>query len=375
MVDTQLKMYQDHIIRQEKRLEEMEQRQTRQQHEIMEILEERLTKKQEEMEMRLLKHTINIQSQYQKMQKEETLISHSLKEVGETYADKVSYPNPQREPPKLIITAKDDKTSVNEIKKVLNTLDMSELPRMKCQETRRRNLVVMCNSREDLEIIKERIYGKEELVRKIDLREPKERLARIIIFGAPEAPQLRRLDDEEVDEEERTRSVTEQDIYDKQILQPALEKVLRNKEINYKIIKVLRGRKGEGNSHLVIQLPEIQAARLLQQKFPIGFNMCTAKRYISILRCYHCQQFGYAAKNCCNKQACAKCGKEHNARDCNEKRLDCVNCRIEVNRHGGNYRSAGVHTQHASYDPQCRMYLRRRQEAFESLKRKQVNSS
>lgn len=237
---------------------------------------------------------------------------------------------------------------------------------MPCQETRRRNLVVTCKSKEELEIIKERRNEKEEIAGKIDLREPKERQARIIVFGAPETPQQRRLEDEDADEEEQRRYVTELDIYEKQILQPALEKALRNKEINYKIIKILRGRR-KGNSHFVLQLPEIQTTRLLKQKFPIGFNMCTARRYISILRCYHCQQFGYALKNCGNKQACAHCGKEHSAKDCNGQRLDCVNCRMEVIRHGRSYRSAGVHTQHAAYDPQCRMYLKRRQEAFKSL--------
>lgn len=90
-VDTQLKSYQEHIIRQEKWLEEIEQRRIRKQNEIMEIIEERLTKKQEEMETRLLKHTINIQSQYQKVQQvEETSTSYGQEKERLTYADKVS---------------------------------------------------------------------------------------------------------------------------------------------------------------------------------------------------------------------------------------------------------------------------------------------
>lgn len=252
---------------------------------------------------------------------------------------------------------------------------MNELPKLKCQETRRKQLIVTCTNKAELEMIKEKIEEREEIKQKIEIREPKQKQARIIIFGAPEAPTPSRRHDKQTTDASSQDNITELEIYDKQILQPSLERVLRNKDINHIIIKVLRGRSGEGTSHIVIQLPEIQAIRLIKEKFPVGFNMCTAKRYVTVLRCFHCQQYGYAARNCQNDEACAKCGRGHNARDCESRRLDCVNCRIEVEKHGGNYRQAGVQTQHAAYDPMCRCYIKKKNEALASLDRSGKNSN
>lgn len=182
------------------------------------------------------------------------------------------------ENPKIVIKPKDQKTTMQEIKKVLNTINMKELPSVNCLETRQKQLIITCKNRNEIEMVREKIEQKDDLAGRIDILEPKQRQARIIIFGAPEAPEVRKStgsENETLDEE------SESEQYDQQILRPALQKAVRTMDVEYRLIKVIKGRVGEGSSHLVIQLPEVQAIRLLSAKFMIGFNRCTAKRYLT----------------------------------------------------------------------------------------------
>lgn len=369
-VEVIIKTNQEIILNQHQRLQGIEKRQLENYNELMETMEHRLTLIQENMENRLLQHTININEKYQKERPEDTQ-NQKYREEAPSYADTVNFPALPVENPKIVIKARDQKTTMQEIKKSLNTINMRELPSVNCLETRQKQLIITCKNRNAIEMVKEKIEQKEDLVGKIDILEPRQRQARIIIFGAPEAPELKKPTSAE---NENPDDDTESELYDQQILRPALQKAARTIDIEYKLIKVIKGRIGEGSSHLVIQLPEVQAIRLLSTKFTIGFNRCTAKRYITILRCYNCQQYGHTARSCQNDEACARCGKKHNIRDCESTRADCVNCRLVLNEYGGNYRLAGVQTQHPAYDPQCSCYQKRKSDALKSLNKTGKNS-
>lgn len=84
-------------------------------------------------------------------------------------------------------------------------------------------------------------------------------------------------------ENQQTQVDEEQfELYAKQIIEPALQRSLRRESVQFKIIRVLRGRKGEVTPRLVLQLTERDALLLLSQKPTFGFNCCTVKRYVFI---------------------------------------------------------------------------------------------
>lgn len=289
---------------------------------------------------------------------------------GPSYADVTNYPPLPLEKPTLIITPKDKETSIPTIKKVLNSMNMSELPQMDCQTTKQNRIIITCKNKMDLEQVRRKINTTEDMPEKINIKEPNPKMARIIIFGVPEAPLLPKSNASDVAQSNEEENF---ELYDKQLLQPALLKALK-RQIQYKVVRILRGRPGTETSHLVLQLNERDALILMAAKVCIGFNRCTVRRYVSIQRCFHCQLIGHTAKDCKNPEACAKCGQQHNAQDCRSSRYNCVNCRQLVDYYNGDYRRAGVHTQHPSYDPQCSVYQRRKQDALKSMSSKGKHS-
>lgn len=139
-------------------------------------------------------------------------------------------------------------------------------------------------------------------------------MSRLIIFGAPEAPPMQKHQDEAEGNIQNT-DAEQFELYQKQIVDPSLQRSLKRESVSFKIIRVLKGCQGQAASHLVIQLAERDAIILLSQKICIGFNKCTVKHYISIQRSFKCQLICYTTINSPNEEACACCGGIHNARD------------------------------------------------------------
>lgn len=351
----------------------MEQKQMKKEQHLIQEMNKIIQHSHEHIESRLIEHMKAVQEEIR--EKNERYMEDVEREIiidKPTYAEITQFPPLPQVTPKLIISPKDKEISLPTIKKVLNSINMNDLPKIDCQTTKQNKMIITCKNRLDLEVIKEKIKATENMAEKVEMVEPNPRTTRVIIFGAPEAPQIQRRENNESLQEE----VEEQlELYEKQILQPALKNVLKKEDIPYKLIRTLKGRQCDGTSHLVIQLLERDATVLMANKMCIGFNRCTVKRHIFIQRCFNCQQLGHMARTCQNPVACAHCGKGHNVKNCAAKYYDCVNCRQVVNDFGGNYRAAGVHTQHPAYDPKCSTYLKKKQEAVSSLSKTSKNSN
>lgn len=245
-------------------------------------------------------------------------------------------------------------------------MNMAELPPVDCQTTKQNKIIITCKNKFDLEQVKDKIRTTEDMAEKLDIKEPNPKTARVIVFGAPEAPVVTRKNVEREADSSQDNLEEQQELYEKQVLYPALERALR-KKVQYKLIRVLKGRQGEETSHLVLQLLERDALQLMAGKLCIGFNRCTVRRYVFIQRCFNCQEIGHTARGCQNAEACAKCGKGHNIKDCTSKNEECVNCKKVLDYYKGDHRRAGLYEKHPSYDPSCSVYLRKKQEALASL--------
>jgi hypothetical protein len=69
----------------------------------------------------------------------------------------------------------------------------------------------------------------------------------------------------------------------------------------------------------------------LPEEIKIGFNIHKVRQYIpDAQQCYKCRRWGdHIAKNCKSKERCARCGAEHQTKDCTVEReaFKCVNCK------------------------------------------------
>ncbi|KAK6488590.1 hypothetical protein HHUSO_G7455 [Huso huso] len=86
-----------------------------------------------------------------------------------------------------------------------------------------------------------------------------------------------------------------------------------------------RDEKGEVQSTTVVLTFELEN---MPEQVIMGFQRFRVNEYRpSPIRCYKCQLFGHMAGSCRGKRRCAKCGKDHEFRDCDVKgQGKCCNC-------------------------------------------------
>lgn len=58
----------------------------------------------------------------------------------------------------------------------------------------------------------------------------------------------------------------------------------------------------------------------------IGLDGCSIYDAVEVTRCYNCNNYGHASKNCKNKTSCPKCAGEHKLVDCRSDSFKCCNC-------------------------------------------------
>lgn len=51
----------------------------------------------------------------------------------------------------------------------------------------------------------------------------------------------------------------------------------------------------------------------------IDWSSCRVKDFLSVTRCYNCQEYGHSSKFCRGKRTCAHCEGDHDMRDCTDK--------------------------------------------------------
>lgn len=72
------------------------------------------------------------------------------------------------------------------------------MPKTDCQFTRQNKIIVTCNDKQDLEIIKNKLEAVEDIIENLEIKEQQHKMSRVIIFGAPEAlPMLKHQDEAE----------------------------------------------------------------------------------------------------------------------------------------------------------------------------------
>ena len=87
------------------------------------------------------------------------------------------------------------------------------------------------------------------------------------------------------------------------------------------------GRRNSSYNSWCCTLPQTLAETLISRK-TILFNLSTLfiQPYISLNRCFNCQEYGHLYNHCNNDTCCPNCSLPHLQTDCNNQDLWCINC-------------------------------------------------
>lgn len=92
-------------------------------------------------------------------------------------------------------------------------------------------------------------------------------------------------------------------------------------------LQVTRGGVRNDSESVLLDFEE----EMLPKKVTLGFWSYSVREYVpKPMRCYNCQRFGHTAKYCKGKRRCARCGEDHEYRQCSHEQPKCCSC-------GGNH--------------------------------------
>lgn len=290
----------------------------------------------------------------------ESNLTKNIKETATTnstfqpfsYAEVSAFPKLTVEKPKLILASKEEgKNSMRRLQTELNKLNSKDLPSVECTHTRTGKILLSCNSKTELQQIKQSLEKADRLKEIAVFSEVKPKKQRVIIFGAPEAPSRNK---DETDEEQKKKEQKKIDEYELTI-QQALERQLRYEGVKMKIIKIIKGNKEMQTSHLVVELLEKDALRLHDEKLRMGFYTCQVKKYLTVQRCFRCQMLNHTAATCTRRITCEICMGNHTADVCKSRdRPKCTNCSYA--RTDRYYPQPHIDTNHPASSNKCASY-------------------
>ena len=104
------------------------------------------------------------------------------------------------------------------------------------------------------------------------------------------------------------------------------------KEIKNEITPLfaIRRKSTEVSSWVLEVTPEARITLLSKERLHIAYKTCKVEDYLRISRCYNCQKFGHASKDCKNTRVCSICAQDGHGHDnckIKEDKAICRNCR------------------------------------------------
>lgn len=86
----------------------------------------------------------------------------------------------------------------------------------------------------------------------------------------------------------------------------------------------------------------------------VDYRACRCYEYVSITKCYNCNQYNHTSKNCPNSKSCGKCASiHHESKSCDSKKFHCINCKLSNDKYKLN-----LNTEHSAYNIECPTYIR-----------------
>ena len=227
----------------------------------------------------------------------------------------------------IINKTSDDDTDRTNKEIVENVVIGSKIPVKKSFKSMNGNLVVVCDSVESRNELKEHVSAASGA---IEMRSPNENKSTVSIVGL-----MKNYTKEEVIE------LLKQNYF--------LTQFSENNDIQ-EHIKVFAVKPLKGNNDVFQAFARVskivrQGFKTHNDKVTMGITTCKIYDQYQVKRCKNCQGFGHFYKSCptAETSVCAKCGADHKTNDCTSTEIHCVNCA----------KTTDVDCKHRSDDPKC----------------------
>ena len=227
----------------------------------------------------------------------------------------------------IINKAQDVETDKANKEMVETSVIESKIPVKKSFQSKNGNLVVVCNSSESRDTLKNQLTAAN---RALEMRSPGENRSVISIVGL-----TRNYNKEEVIE------LLKQNYFLGQFAEN------NNLEDHIKVISVkpLKGKDDVFQAFARVSKVIRQGLKTFKDKITMGITTCKIYDQFNVKRCNNCQGYGHFYKDCPTPETnvCANCGNDHSTKDCTSTAENCVNCS----------KAGKSDCEHRSDDPKC----------------------
>ena len=193
---------------------------------------------------------------------------------------------------------------------VENMVVQGKIPVTKAYKNKEGNFVVVCDSTETRNTLKDQVHASNN---NIELKTPREKRPAISIVGLAK----------NYENQEVVDLLVKQNIFLRQF---SMGNNI-NDHISVFAVKRVRGKEGVYQAFARVSQLLRQGLRTFKDKVILGLSTCTIYDQFHVKRCNNCQSFGHYYKNCSHPaHVCAKCGGNHSTRECQSEDIMCTNC-------------------------------------------------
>ena len=213
----------------------------------------------------------------------------------------------------VLVINKATDSSVDKINTDLveNMVIENRIPVTKSFKNRNGNLVVVCDSVESRDALKNQVSASND---NIEMKTPKENRPVVSIVGLTKKYEKHEVTDLLVKQNYFLGQFAEQNNVDE--------------HIDVFMVKPLRGKRDVYQAFARVSKIVRQGFKTYNDKVTMGLSTCKVYDQYHVKRCNNCQAFGHFYKNCPSStaQVCANCAENHSTRDCSSTVSKCINC-------------------------------------------------
>ena len=201
-----------------------------------------------------------------------------------------------------------DKTNTNLVESMVLE---SKIPVKKSYKSKDGNLVVVCETVGSRDALKNQVAASNDGIK---MKTPKRMCPVVSIVGLSKIYNPQEVIDVLVQQNSFIRQFSESNNIEEHISVFAVKQV-RNKNNVFQAFARI--------SHVLRE-----GFKTFNDKIVLGLSTCKIYDQYHVKRCNNCQSFGHYYKNCSTHtiHVCAKCGCDHQTRECDSTILKCVNC-------------------------------------------------
>ena len=212
----------------------------------------------------------------------------------------------------LIVKKREDETENKAARENIDKVIVeNKLPVASSFTNRNGNLVVVCNTKNERNTLKDLVKARD---RELEVSAPKETRCSITIVGLKE-------------------EYGKKDLIEMLILQNGFIKDFANKNDLNEHIEIHSVRPLKNNANYYQAFTSVSEAlrnglSIYGDKITMGLTKCKIYDRFHVKRCYKCQMFGHYKKDCSSVSAvCGKCASHHHeTKDCDSNEETCINC-------------------------------------------------